>query len=115
MKKILTLTAALATCATTAAFADGHSGKEVVVPAGLCPETKSFVANWARDIEIFGAMAVPTSAGGNCGEEGPRVTAGISKKAPSAREAQAAALERCNESRGDLGRCVVIATVRPKS
>ena len=117
MKKLFTATAILSTAliTSTASFADGHGGTEIVIPANMCQETIDVLAKWAIGKKPYSAFAVPTGKPRECGEPGPAVTAGIALSAPSAREAQAAALRVCNENRGNFGRCVVIGTVRPKS
>lgn len=115
MKNIVLSTVAAATVLFTAttSFADGHSRYEVAVPAGLCQETKDFLARWAYGKPEFTTFAVPTSKTARCGEKGERVTAGIAQSA-DLKVARKAALEVCNANRGDLGRCVVIGTVRLK-
>lgn len=121
MKKLiaLTLTAAAMTTGATAALADGHSGYnarnfEVIVPAVLCPEGKREMVRWAYGKPQYTAYAVPTSTGRqDCGEPGQPATAGIAQS-NDINEARRLAREVCNDNRGALGRCVVIATVRMK-
>ncbi len=121
MKNLLsiTLTAAALTTGATAALADGHSGYnaanfEVAVPASLCPETKREMARWAYGKPQYTTFAVPTARGTQeCGEAGEPATAGIAQS-DDVSEARRLALDVCNENRGALGRCVVIATVQLK-
>ena len=117
MKTIILSAAAAATVAFGAntAFAEGHGSLQVVVPRGICPEMKQQLARWAVGKSQYTAFAVPTSLNPNvqCGDKGPRVTAGIATD-PKRRVAQKAALEVCNQHRGDLGPCVVVGTVRNK-
>lgn len=116
MKNLIAATAVLSTAliTTTAAFADGHSSRELAVLKNLCPETKNVLVEWAQDKHPYSAYAVPTGKPRGCGEPGPRVIAGIALKAGSSKEAMEAALRVCNENRGNFGRCIVIGTVRPK-
>ncbi len=117
MKHIVLSTAAAATVlfAATTSFADGHGGLEVVVPRNLCPETKSFVASWAAGKQPFTAIAVPSAKEAReCGEPGDPVVAGIAQS-ENISQARLAALDVCNQHRGEHGKCVVIGTVRPKS
>ncbi|WGI22170.1 hypothetical protein [Amylibacter sp. IMCC11727] len=98
----------------TASVAEGHSTTEIVMPAGLCPETHAALAKWAIGKPVFSAYAVPTVVGAGCGSDGPVATAGIAMGAASIDAAHVVALRVCNENRGDLGKCAVIGTVRPK-
>ena len=109
---------ALAGGATAPAWAEGHSDRKVIrvmVSPGLCPSLKSAVLNWALTAQPYSSMAVPTLPAGverpGCGSgEKRKVTAGIGES-DWFFQSRRLALKECNENRGDLGLCIVAATV----
>lgn len=104
-------TAGFCLIATLPAFAET---KRLYVPAGICPQLVDVMVSWSRDRDANTVYALPTAPRGSnrsCGESGPAVTAGIATAA-SETAARRAALDLCNENRGDNGRCVVTGTLR---
>lgn len=113
LKAASAATVAACLISTGAAYADGH-GKQLVAKKGLCPEMIQQMVAWSQNRKAITAYALPTSRKVRaCGEPGEPVTAAISTS-DDLQAARKAALQACNDARGNLGRCVVVGYLRDK-